>query len=152
MGLLDFVKQAGEKVWDAVSGHDDSDKSGKLKEHIRSLGLPGAESVEASVADDGTVTLKGNVSSQEVKEKILVAAGNVEGVSKVDDQLKVSAEESKHESTYYTVKSGDTLSAISHAVYGTGNKYQSIFDANKPMLKSPDKIYPGQVLIIPKSD
>lgn len=152
MGLLDFVKQAGEKVWDAVSGHDDSDKSEKLKEHIRSLGLPGAESVETTVADDGTVTLTGSVSSQEAKEKILVAAGNVEGVSKVDDQLTVSTEESTSESTYYTVKPGDTLSAISHAVYGTGNKYQAIFDANTPMLKSPDKIYPGQVLIIPKSE
>ena len=53
-------------------------------------------------------------------------------------------------SQFYTVKSGDTLSAISKQVYGNANLYNKIFEANKPMLKSPDKIYPGQVLRIPE--
>lgn len=50
----------------------------------------------------------------------------------------------------YTVKSGDSLSKIAQEVYGSANEYNKIFEANKPMLSSPDKIYPGQVLRIPK--
>jgi nucleoid-associated protein YgaU len=49
----------------------------------------------------------------------------------------------------YTVKSGDTLSAIAKEQYGDAMKYPQIFEANKPMLENPDKIYPGQVLRIP---
>jgi len=53
------------------------------------------------------------------------------------------------ESRYYTVVKGDTLSAIAKTQYGNANAYMKIFDANKPMLSNPDKIYPGQVLRIP---
>jgi len=49
----------------------------------------------------------------------------------------------------YTVKSGDSLSAIAQSVYGDANRYNEIFEANKPMLKDPNMIYPGQVLRIP---
>ena len=141
MGLLSFVKEAGEKIWDAVSGSSKEDQADKLKKHIDSLNLPGAE------ADDGTATVTGDVGSQEDKEKILVAVGNVTGIGQVNDSVTVT--QSGAESRYYTVKSGDTLSAISKAMYGSANDYQRIFEANKPMLKHPDKIYPGQVLIIP---
>jgi len=48
------------------------------------------------------------------------------------------------------VKKGDTLSAVSKEVYGNANLYNKIFEANKPMLSSPDRIYPGQVLRIPQ--
>ena len=47
------------------------------------------------------------------------------------------------------VVSGDTLGAIAKQYYGNAMKYPVIFDANKPMLSDPDKIYPGQVLRIP---
>jgi nucleoid-associated protein YgaU len=53
------------------------------------------------------------------------------------------------ESKYYTVVKGDTLSKISKEFYGNPNKYPQIFEANKPMLTHPDKIYPGQLLRIP---
>ena len=134
MGLLNFVKEAGEKIWDAVSGDSKEDRAEKLKKHI-------------DVAEDGTATVTGDVASQEDKEKILVAVGNVTGVGQVSDGVKVT--QSGAESRFYTVKSGDTLSAISKAMYGSANEYQRIFEANKPMLTHPDKIYPGQVLIIP---
>ena len=49
----------------------------------------------------------------------------------------------------YTVKPGDTLSKISKEFYGNANDYMKIFEANQPLLKDPDKIYPGQVLKIP---
>ena len=51
----------------------------------------------------------------------------------------------------YEVRQGDTLSAISKTVYGNANQYNKIFEANRPMLSSPDKIYPGQTLRIPKA-
>jgi len=145
MGLFNFVKEAGEKLWDAVSGHDDPSK--KLKDHIDKLGLPDSDKVNVAVNGD-TVTVSGDGISQELKEKILVAAGNVAGITKVDDQVKVA--DSAPEAEFYTVKSGDTLSAISKTVYGNANEYNKIFEANKPMLTHPDKIYPGQVLRIPK--
>jgi len=147
VGLLSFVKDAGEKIWDAVSGGSKEDQAEKLKKHIDSLNLPGAEKVKIEIADDGTATVAGDVGSQEDKEKILVAVGNVTGVSQVNDSVTVT--QSGAESRYYTVKSGDTLSAISKEMYGSANDYQRIFEANKPMLTHPDKIYPGQVLIIP---
>ena len=50
---------------------------------------------------------------------------------------------------YHTVVKGDTLSAIAKKYYGDASKYPEIFEANKPMLKHPDKIYPGQSLRIP---
>jgi nucleoid-associated protein YgaU len=144
MGLFSFVKEAGEKLWDSVTS---GDQGKKLESHITDLGLPGADKVKVDVSNDGTATVSGEGLTQEAKEKILVAIGNVAGISQVNDS--VTSADAGAESRYYTVKSGDTLSAISKAEYGTANDYQRIFEANKPMLKHPDKIYPGQVLIIP---
>lgn len=145
MGLFNFVKEAGEKLWDAVSGGDDQSK--KLQEHINQLGLPDSDKVKVDVQGD-TVKVSGDGISQELKEKILVAAGNVAGITKVEDNVNTS--DSAAQAEFYTVKKGDTLSAISKQVYGTPNEYNKIFEANKPMLTHPDKIYPGQVLRIPK--
>ena len=55
----------------------------------------------------------------------------------------------KPETKFYTVVSGDTLGKIAKEYYGNAMKYPEIFEANKPMLKDPDLIYPGQVLRIP---
>lgn len=52
-------------------------------------------------------------------------------------------------SAFYTVQKGDTLSAIARRQYGDANAYPRIFEANRPMLEHPDRIYPGQVLRIP---
>ena len=49
----------------------------------------------------------------------------------------------------YTVKSGDTLSAIAKQHLGDANAYMKIFEANRDQLSDPDKIKPGQVLKIP---
>src|SRR4051812_9179151 len=46
----------------------------------------------------------------------------------------------------YTVKSGDTLSAIAKAELGSAGEYMKIFEANRDQLSDPDKIKPGQVL------
>ena len=70
------------------------------------------------------------------------------GVAQVDNQLK--ATQAAPEAKMYTVQKGDNLWKIAEAQYGKGQgaKNTLIFEANKPMLTSPDKIYPGQVLRI----
>ena len=84
---------------------------------------------------------------QQTKEKVILCCGNVENVAAVNDMITVK--EKAPESQFYTVVKGDNLSKISKQYYGDPNKYQQIFEANKPMLKHPDKIYPGQLLRIP---
>lgn len=147
MSIWSFVKEAGEKILDAITpGNANADEV--LKDHISKVGL-GNPNIQTEV-DGGTVIVKGEVASQEEKEKILVTLGNIEGVEKVDDQMTVaSSAPAATESKFYEVKKDDTLSKISKAMYGDANKYQKIFDANKPMLKDVDKIYPGQKLRIP---
>ncbi|AIZ34615.1 peptidoglycan-binding protein LysM [Pseudomonas parafulva] len=145
MSLFSFVKEAGEKLIDLLTpGNANAEE--QLKKHVQNVGL-GNPNITASVEGD-KVILKGEVASQEEKEKIILAAGNIEGVASVEDQITVSGAADKA-ARFVTVEKGDTLSAISKRVYGDGNKYQKIFEANKPMLSDPNKIYPGQVLRIP---
>ena len=99
-------------------------------------------------ATSQTVTVSGTAADQTTKEKIVLCCGNVAAVAKVNDMLTV-ATPAEPESTYREVKSGDTLSKIAKEAYGDANAYMKIFEANKPMLSHPDKIYPGQMLRIP---
>ena len=92
--------------------------------------------------------VSGVAPDQATKEKIVLCCGNVAAVAKVDDLLTV-ADGSASEGTYREVESGDTLSKIAKEAYGDANAYMKIFEANKPMLSNPDKIYPGQMLRIP---
>ena len=148
MGLISFVKEAGEKILEAVTGTAHAaDQNELLKEHLKKNGLQDADKIDVKV-EDGKAVVTGEGLSQEAKEKILIAVGNVAGIAGVEDNVTVK--DTDTESQYYTVKTGDTLSGISKQVYGDANQYNKIFDANKPMLKSPDKIYPGQVLRVPK--
>ncbi len=154
MGLFDFFRRDhGEKVSDTDTLTPD-----QLKTHVTQLGLP-TNGLDLQVADD-TVTVRGNVASQDEKEKIAVALGNVKGVSRVDDQTTVvrsgqdqptmpPQEQPGQQTQFHTVEKGDTLSAIAQKAYGDAQLYGKIFEANKPMLKDPNKIYPGQVLRIP---
>ncbi|SDT60396.1 LysM domain-containing protein [Pseudomonas sp. Z003-0.4C(8344-21)] len=146
MSLLSFVKEAGEKLLDLLTPGN-ANASEQLKEHINKVGL-GNPNVQATV-DGDKVTVTGEVASQEEKEKILLAVGNIQGVGSVDDQITVTGPVVVA-AEFVEVKAGDTLSAISLRVYGNANQYQKIFDANKPMLKDVNKIYPGQKLRIPK--
>ena len=153
MGLIDFVRSAGEKLFGtteaAAAPTNDatvlSKRATTLEEHVKRLGLP-VDGLKIKVADD-VAYVKGTVATQEVREKVVLAVGNVEGIARVEDRLEVS--DPQPEARYYTVVKGDTLSKIAKAQYGDANKYPKIFEANKPMLKDPDRIYPGQVLRIP---
>lgn len=159
MGILDFVKEAGQALLGSKAEAaeppppgPDADAANRtaaeaIENYIKTQNL---DATGLTVTFDGasrTVTVFGVAPDQATKEKILLCCGNVKGVAQVDDKMSVST--ASAEATYHTVKSGDTLSAISKAVYGDANKYNAIFEANKPMLSSPDKIYPGQVLRIP---
>lgn len=148
MGLFSFIKSAGEKLF----GKDTpEEKAEKIKEHLKGYGFEG---VDVKVEGE-TVTVAGEVDTLEVKNKILVAAGNVEGISDVNDQLvikEVEVEAVDFSKMFYEVKKGDYLSKISKEVYGDAMKYNKIFEANRPMLKDPNLIYPGQILVIPPLD
>jgi nucleoid-associated protein YgaU len=115
--------------------------------YVRAQGLP-ADALDVSFdAPTATVTVAGVLPDQATKEKVLLCCGNVAGVEKVNDLLTVAAP--APEAQYHTVVSGDNLSKIAKKFYGDANKYPVIFEANKPMLTHPDKIYPGQMLRIP---
>jgi nucleoid-associated protein YgaU len=49
----------------------------------------------------------------------------------------------------YTVAKGDTLSAIAQREYGAASKWRAIYEANRDQISNPDRIKPGQVLVIP---
>lgn len=142
-GVIPFVKAAGRGLGKIFKGRAAKEA---LEKEVDDLGLD-KTGVEIDVDDDGQVTVSGEAVSQEMKEKIILAVGNVEGVGGVEDSA--STRVAGRESRFHTVASGDTLSAISKTYYGTWKLYPEIFEANKPMLSDPDKIYPGQVLRIP---
>ena len=140
MGLWSFVKDAGKKVF---GGDDKEVKGSALQDELKDLGLD-AEGLDIQV-DGDKVTVKGKAVSQEMKEKVILAVGNVEGVAAVEEDISGG----DGDGTFHTVEKGDTLWAISAKTLGNGARYEEIFEANKPMLKHPDKIYPGQMLRIP---
>lgn len=154
MGMFSFLKDAGEKLFgkheeaaDPVAANQAAAQA--IVDYIATQGLS-ADGLSVSFdGATGVVTVNGQAADAETKAKILACAGNVSGVSGVDDQMTTAAP-AEAETQFYEVKSGDNLSKISLEVYGNANHYNEIFEANKPMLKSVDRIYPGQNLIIPK--
>jgi len=146
MSIFSFIKEAGEKIVDLLTPGN-ANASEQLKEHVAKVGL-GNPNVQTTV-DGDKVTVTGEVATQEEKEKILLALGNIQGVASVDDQITVTGP-AVAAARFVVVKKGDTLSAISLTVYGNANLYNKIFEANKPLLSHPDKIYPGQTLRIPE--
>lgn len=122
-------------------------KSVELEKYVRDLGL-GIAGLDIRF-DDGTAYIDGTAKDAASKERLILAVGNAEGVGRVDEDIEVEEDDEK-DSEMYVVKSGDTLWAISQEAYGDGNRYPEIFEANKPMLKDPDMIFPGQVLRIPQ--
>ncbi|CAM3899207.1 peptidoglycan-binding protein LysM [Flavobacterium branchiophilum NBRC 15030 = ATCC 35035] len=151
MGLISFIKNAGAKIFgkkeeEAPAAEKASLKASALLAHVQSHHLP-FNSLKISITADNSVVISGEVAHQEDAEKIALTVGNVEGVETVDNQMTVA--NPTPEARFHTVVEGDWLSKIAQEVYGDPKKYDVIFEANKPMLTDPDKIYPGQVLRIP---
>ena len=157
MSLISFIKEAGEKLFgkSAAAATNDPAKNDAanmeaataIEQHIAKFNFTvTALTVNFDVAT-GTAKVFGVAADQETKEKVILAAGNVAGVAAVQDMMTV--DRSAPEAQFYSVVSGDTLSKIAKQFYGNANDYMRIFEANKPMLTHPDKIYPGQNLRIP---
>ena len=148
MGLFSFIKNAGAKVFGKKKAPEpvaaEKTREEKLMDEVRRLGIP-VSGLDIELCEQ--VIVKGHTPKSADREKIILALGNVEGIGCVEDHIEVDNEEPA--AVFYTVEKGDTLSKISKAQYGDPMKYNTIFEANKPMLDHPDKIYPGQVLRIP---
>jgi nucleoid-associated protein YgaU len=172
MGLFSFIKEAGEKLFgskevekaheEVAAAPDDSAARAEAAAKAEALNRAAGDAIEGYIKAqnlsatgllvnfDGassSVTVFGVAPDQATKEKILLCCGNVAGVAQVNDNMSV--DQSEPEAQFYTVVRGDTLSKIAKEFYGNANKYMPIFEANKPMLTHPDKIYPGQMLRIP---
>ena len=145
MGLWDFVKNAGKALGIGEAEAAEPPAPEALKKEVEDLGLK-TEGLKVTV-DGDTVKLSGKAASQAEKEKVILAVGNVAGVAKVEEAIETP--EPAAEPVFHTVVKGDTLWKISEKTLGSGARYNEIFEANRPMLKDPDKIYPGQVLRIP---
>lgn len=158
--MLSFLKNAGEKLLGGADANATTApeililpsrplpvavSAASLHLHVKKLGLA-PDDLSVAFADH-TATVRGTAESAEQREKIVLAIGNVAGVATVDDQLHVLAP--RPPAIFYTVEAGDTLSKIAKQHYGSAMKYPVIFEANRPMLKDPDRIYAGQVLRIP---
>ncbi|MDX1530897.1 MAG: peptidoglycan-binding protein LysM, partial [Rhodothermales bacterium] len=150
MGILDFLRDKGEDVTGKTDPNaHDPEAGAKVKQYIeRRMG--GQVSGLGVRYEGGRVTLIGKADSQAAKEKAVLLAGNIRGVSAVDgDKLTVEEAEAAPEATYYTVESGDTLSGIAKRYYGDPNEYHKLFEANREVIQDPDKIYPGQKIRVP---
>lgn len=150
MGLFSFLKNAGAKLFnrDTKQVAPEAKKTVEadaLRQAVTMLAIP-IENLDIDVNDD-VVTVFGTVKTQADRERVILVLGNVDGVATVDDRISVEVPEP--ESVFYEVKKGDSLSKIAKSFYGDPMKYPVIFEANKPMLKDPDLIYPGQMLRIP---
>jgi nucleoid-associated protein YgaU len=164
MGLMSFIKEAGEKLFGGkeAKAAEAAAQSAPTPDNVAALSAVAGKAIADYIGTQGlqvnglqvgfdapsaTVTVSGTVPDQATREKVLLCCGNVAGVAAVNDMLVVEAPQP--ESQWHTVVSGDNLSKIAKKFYGDPNKYPLIFEANKPMLKHPDKIYPGQLLRIP---
>ena len=165
MGLFSFIKDAGEKLFGIgeAKAAEEVAKKDPTPVNLDAANKAAAKAISDYVAKmnlsadgldigfdgaSGTVIVQGMADTQEIKEKILLCCGNVSGVESVQDQLGVK--EVAAEPKFYTIVRGDTLSKVAKEFYGNANAYMKIFEANKPMLSHPDKIYPGQTLRIPE--
>ena len=158
MGLFSFIKDAGEKLFGgkeaqaatpAVPSQDELNAKAAqaITAYIASQNL-GVNKVQVAYdATQGKVTVQGDAPTQAAKEKVTLCCGNVASVTSVENLMSVTHPEPQAQ--FHDVVRGDTLSAIAKKFYGDANKYPVIFEANKPMLTHPDKIYPGQKLRIP---
>ncbi len=141
MGLLSFAKNIGKKLF-----HREEDASEKIAAYIEEDN-PGVSNLHV-IVENGVASISGEARSREALEKAVLMAGNVDGISEVKyDALNAPAAEVQVE--YYEIVSGDTLSGIARKYYGKGSAYMRIFEANKEVIKDPDKIYVGQKIRIP---
>lgn len=171
MAIWDFVKDAGKSIFGKAEASPakaepapaaaaagtaapkpaadaaTQRKVDALKAELKALKL-GGNDVHLTLRGD-TVKVESRGADRETMEKLILAIGNIEGIARVEADLpKDDAAEAAP--VFHTVQKGETLSAIAKKYLGNANAYHAIFEANRPMLSDPDKIYPGQSLRIPQ--
>ncbi len=152
MGLFSFIKGAGKKLFGkkeaapapSAAPTPTLTKTDLLREEVERLGIQ-VDGLNVEMSE--MVTISGETETNADREKVILAMGNIDCIGCVEDNITVRNPEP--EATFHVVEAGDSLSMISKKVYGDPMKYNAIFEANRPMLEHPDKIYPGQTLRIP---
>jgi nucleoid-associated protein YgaU len=143
MGLFDFVKDVGKKVFG-----NEAEASDKIRQEIEQDN-PGIKGLTVTY-DNGVVSLAGEAASPEALEKAVLMAGNVKGVESINvDGLTAPPQTAEVE--FYVIAKGDSLSAVAKRFYGDANAYPRIFEANREVIKDANLIYPGQKIRIPKA-
>jgi len=160
MGFMDKFSKAfeGKK---STPGETVKGPSATLKDH----GID-PSNLKFSFNQDGSVGVSGHARDQAECDRICEVIKAIPNVSGVKNNIVVGAPEPVTQPApevvvadahvagdkpvrTYTVQSGDTLWAIAAKIYGSGGKYMKIFEANTTILENPDKIRPGQELVIP---
>ena len=151
MAFFDFLSSAGKKI---LGSNDDAGAiKAEIENSFKELPVQGLV-VEV---DSEVVSLGGVATDTATKEKAILIAGNVEGISQVNADQLVTMEQIASENVtevfepvFYTIVKGDTLWGISSEFYGNGSKYPLIVEANLEVIKDADLIYPGQAIRIPE--
>jgi len=151
MAVFEFVSDAGKSLL------ENPNDSVAIKEEIE--GSFSELPIEGFFVEmkEGIAILAGLAKDYPTREKAILIAGNIEGVSQVDATQLVTLEQISEENVreipeeiFYTIEKGDTLWAIAMKYYDDGSKYTHIIDANVEVIKRADLIYPGQVIRIPE--
>jgi nucleoid-associated protein YgaU len=163
MGLFDSIKNTFSKSEPAA------DVTAAPSQLLREAGLD--PSGLKFGFGTGSITVSGTIAGENDRQKILDVLGAIPGIETVQDNMKLAEREAAEPATdpgrppasatpaegeagdtlrTYTVVSGDTLWKISEREYGNGSHYMKIFEANTDVLEDPDRIFPGQKLVIPK--
>lgn len=136
MGMLEDLKRKYEKVFQVID-----------TEHVR---------LENVHIENNKLLVRGEAPSQQAKDRVWDQTKAINpAYHDITVDIRVAAGGAAPApapavgADTYTVKAGDTLSKIAKQFYGDANKYPVIFDANRDKLKDPDKISPGQKLVIP---
>ena len=163
MSVFDFIREAGRLLTGAQAAAPDkpgapnastqdsskpapaAPSGGDIKAELKRVGLP-ADDIDIKVEGD-TVYLKGKADSGAMKQKLILASGNIAGIGKVREDIEAGDDGAA--AAFHTVKKGETMSKIAQDHYGAASKYPAIFEANKPMLTDANMLDPGQVLRIP---
>jgi nucleoid-associated protein YgaU len=162
MGLFSFIKEAGKKIFGSREEEEAkqpgvqpdviaANQKAAIKAYIEKVGLQ-ISNFDFTLDGNGKLTLHGECATHADYEKVALTAGNIQGISEVENLMTIAAEADKPASVFHTVEKGDTLWKIAVTHYGDGTKYPLIFEANIPMIKDADEIYPGQVLRVPAKD
>lgn len=159
MGLFDSIKKTLGK------SEPEADVTTAPSQLLREAGLdPSGLKFRFGAA---SITVGGTIADESERQKIIDVLAAIPGIDQVRDDMVVAVSPAPEpaaapaappasppaagetEDRTYTVVSGDTLWKIAERMYGNGSQYMKIYEANTDILEHPDRIFPGQKLVIP---